>query len=320
MKRALPAAIIVCAFLTLPAIAANKKKTPTPPPTPSTLPPTSPMIASPAAADSSQPGSSSQLISSEMSGRDLEFFTNAVDAGREQAFYIGLLKTKASSDQIKSLADALGTTQEEENSHIAKLAALKGWNVSLEPTAALKKSGDDLEKLSGSNLDKAAMDKIVAASKKAMSAYEEAAESNDKEIKIFAAQMLPLAEEKRHVVEKMTGVGSKAAAQLFRNEKVAATPTVTPSPVIPAPTPAASPAAKSTPATPAEKEKGKGKGKGKRTPTPPPTPTPTPAASTAPIATPPGQSANATPVPDLPAIIPSKAPASVPRPIPPPIQ
>jgi len=170
MKSPVPATLILCACLALQAMGAGKKPSPTPP---STLPPTSPMIQSPAGTDSAPSG---QLISSEMSGRDLEFFTDAVDAGREQAFYIGLLKAKASSDQIKSLADALEATQEEENSHIARLAALKGWHVSLEPTPAQKKSGDEIEKLSGSNFDKAAMDKIVAASKKAMDAYQGAAQ------------------------------------------------------------------------------------------------------------------------------------------------
>jgi hypothetical protein len=220
-----------------------------------------------------------------MSGRDLEFFTKAVDAGREQAYFVEMLKKSASSDQIKKLADALTATQNEENMHIGKLASQKGWSVSLEPTASLKKAGEEIAKLSGSNLDQAAMDKVVAASSKALAAYQEAAQSEDPQIKNFASQMLPLAEEKRHLVEKMTGAGAKAANQLFRHGSSQATgeAAATPAPTDKStPVPGASPA----PATPAAKG------------------TPTPKPSVVPIATPPGQSAP--PPALLPPIIPSR--------------
>jgi putative membrane protein len=241
-----------------------------------------------------------------MSGSDLGFFTKAVEAGRDQAYFIELLKARASSPQIKALADALTSTQEEENRHVARLAALKGWNVSLAATAAQKKQAAALEKLSGSNFDKAAMDKLVAASIAAMEAYQAASHSSDKDIKGFAAQMVPLAEEKRHVMEKMTGAGTKAAAHLFRR----GLPPETPSPISPS---EAGPPAIRTPhpttprpavvpgATPA--------------PTVNPTksstshaasPTPLPSAGTRSVATPPGQSASR-PAPTLPAILPPKS-------------
>ncbi|MDR3403454.1 MAG: DUF4142 domain-containing protein [Chthoniobacter sp.] len=314
MKRSLSAALLLSLALALPGLAADKKpKKPTG--TPSTLPPTSPnLVVTPpdaTAADGSQPG---KLISSEMSGRDLEFFTKAVEAGRQQAFFVDLLKKSASSEQIKKLADALTTAQNEENMHIAKLAGQKGWSVSLEPTTEDKKAGEEIEKLSGSNFDKAAMDKVAAASSQAQAAYEGAAQSTDPQIKTFAAQMLPLAEEKRHLVEKMTGAGAKTANQLFRHGGT--------SEGVPAATPSATPAA-----TPVRKGKGKA---GKVTPPPadpaaPPlpaatpasaaastpagkllaTPTPLPSALGLPIATPPGLSAPAT---ILPPIVPPKAP------------
>ncbi len=92
-------ALVLGLALAMPAQAADKKSK-TPSGTPSTLPPTSPMLAVPKAdaTDSTgqQPG---QLISSEMSGRDLQFFTTVVAAGREQAYLADLLRTKASSDR-----------------------------------------------------------------------------------------------------------------------------------------------------------------------------------------------------------------------------
>jgi len=303
MKRSLSAALTLSLALALPALAADKKpKKPTG--TPSTLPPTSPMLVVPKPGDATTSGSSDgKLISSEMSGRDLEFFSRAVEAGRRQAFFVDLLKKSASSDQIKKLAEALTAAQGEENMHIAKLAAQKGWSVSLEPTAEDKKAADEIVKLSGSNLDKAAMDKVVAASGEALKAYQDAAQSSDPQIKNFAAQMLPLAEEKGHLVEKMTGAGAKAANQLFRHgaggqeapkATSPATPTAKATPLteLKATTPA--------PATPGATPKGKVAA----------TPTPLPA-SKLPIATPPGSAAPSATVPPListpkPAATPSK--------------
>jgi len=299
MKYPLSAALVLSLALASPTFAASKKKKPTG--TPSTLPPTSPMLVVPKPDDSGDDGVSSKIISSEMTGRDLEFFTKAVDAGREQAFYVELLKKSASSDIIKKLADALTATQNEENMHLAKLAGQKGWTVSLEPTAGEKKTGEEIAKLSGSNFDKAAMDKVVAASNIALNAYQNAAQSMDPQIKSFAAQMLPLAEEKRHLVEKMTGAGAKAANQLFRHgPATSSTAAETPEPEAPdskpasteAPKedsgPAATPSPKSTPA-----------GKAAISPTPRPV-----SALSLPIATPPGLS---TPAPVLPPIVPSSS-------------
>jgi len=215
MKAPLSAVLAVCLTLALPAMAAEKK-TKKPAGKPSTLPPKSPMIVVPAPTDPAvTTGEAPKLITSEMSGKDLQFFTAAVEAGRVQAYLVELLTTKAESEQIKALGSALSSTQEQENKQITRLAGVKGWKVSTEPTAAQKSIGAALEKETGSHFDKAVMDKVAAASQQAVSAYEAAAQSTDTEIKIFAEQMLPLAQEKLRLVEKMTGAG-KAAGQLFR--------------------------------------------------------------------------------------------------------
>lgn len=308
MKHSLAAALALSLALSAPTFAASKKsKKPTG--TPSTLPPTSPMLVVPKPDGSaSDDATSGKIISSEMTGRDLEFFTKAVNSGREQAFYVELLKKGASSDIIKKLADALMATQNEENMHLAKLAGQKGWTVSLEPTAEEKKVGDEIGRLSGSNFDKAAMDKVVAASNVALNAYQNAAQSPDPQIKNFAAQMLPLAEEKRHLVEKMTGAGAKAANQLFRHGGASQSmPGEAPAPETPAPEAAPAAAIKATSVEAAEfSEKNAPAGKPATSPTPQPS-----AALSLPIATPPGISI---PAPLLPPTVPPKAPPAPPAP------
>jgi hypothetical protein len=236
-----------------------------------------------------------------MSGRDLEFFTKVSEAGREQAYFVDFLRKSASSDLIKKLAEALNAAQSEENMHIAKLALQKGWSLSLAPTAAQKKAGEEIAKLSGSNLDKAAMDRVVAASNEALGAYQEASHSSDAQIKMFAAQMIPLAEEKRHLVEKMTGAGAKAASQLFRHggSYQSALPEVPEAPSAEKEFPVKT--EKSAPETSIETD---------LKPTTKVTASATPSARKSlglPIATPPG---GGTPPPILPPIIPPEAPAA----------
>ena len=106
MKHSLPAAFhswlepfVPSLLLSVSSFAADKKqKSPTG--TPSTLPPTSPMLAVPPPDAVSTDGKQPKLISSEMSGRDLGFFMKTVEAGREQAFFVDLLKkSEFRSDQ-----------------------------------------------------------------------------------------------------------------------------------------------------------------------------------------------------------------------------
>lgn len=215
MKLTLPAALALSLLAVIPAFAAEKPKTAKKKPgsTPSTSkmivipPPTEPAI---------KDGEPPKLISSEMSGQDLLFFTTVVDAGRVQALLVELLKNKAHSEQIKELAGMLALTQEKENIQVTRLAATKGWNVSAEPTAAQKTVAVALEKQQGPDFDKAVMDKVVAASQQSVSAYESAGQSTDPEIKKFSEQILPLAKERLLLVQRMTGAG-KAANQLLRS-------------------------------------------------------------------------------------------------------
>ena len=216
------------------------------------LPPKSPMIVLPPPSEAgSKPGGTDGLITTDMNGRDLQFFSTALQAGRIQAYLVDQLTTRGGSDSIKAVGAALAATQSEENKQISRLASLKGLPIPTAPPDDLKKISADLEQLSGSNFDKAAMDGIITAGRQSMGAYESAAQSSDGDIKAFSEQMLPIAKEKLRLAEKMTGVGAKAASQLFRTgapakgakPAPAATPSATPAakPAAPSGTPAATP-------------------------------------------------------------------------------
>jgi predicted outer membrane protein len=177
-----------------------------------------------------------------MSGRDLAFLTSAIDAARAQAYFIGLLRTKANSDQIKALAETLRSAQDEENTHLTKLAAQKGWNASMAPTGALKKAGAELEKLTGADFDKAALGKVAAASQDSVTAYKNALQSSDADIKSLSTEMLPLAEEKGHIIQKMSGANPKTESDVIHRGAGGA-------PAMPTAQPAGKPGASANPAS-----------------------------------------------------------------------
>jgi predicted outer membrane protein len=239
MKHILPVALALSLAVAVSAVAAEKAPKKNASATPPTVPPTSKMISVTPADPSSQGSEPGKLISSEMSGQALQFFTTVVEAGRTQSFLIDLLKTKGQSERLKALSAALADAQAQENKQVARLAATKGWPVSTEPTPVQRAIGAQLEKQAGPDFDKEVMDKVIAATQESVAAYEAAAKSDDKDIKNFSGQMLPVAREKLELVERLTGAG-KAATKLLRTGEP----------------PKVAPAAGSSPAPGAEKAPG----------------------------------------------------------------
>ncbi len=201
-----------------------------------TVPPVSKMIVLPAlpAVPQVPERPAGELITTDIGGRDLQFFTSVIESGLLVAWLGDLAKKSAESGAIKDVGSALANTQLDENKQLVRLAALKGVNLSTEPPAQQTKLAVELEKATGSAFDKACMDGIIAASKDSLAAYESAVESKDGDIKGFSEQMLPISKEKLRLAEKMTGAGAKAAKALFRiGTKPAGAPAATPVPAAP---------------------------------------------------------------------------------------
>jgi len=210
-----------------------------------TVPPTSKMIVLPAlpAIPQVPERPAGELITTDIGGLDLQFFNSAIESGRLVAYFGDMAKTRAESGAIKDVGSALANTQADENKQLVRLAALKGVTLSAEPPAQQEKLAAELAALAASNFDKACMDRIIAASKDSVSAYEGAVGSKDGDIKGFSEQMLPISKEKLRLAEKMTGAGAKAAKALFRTgPKPAGTPAATPAPPAPIPPIVATPA------------------------------------------------------------------------------
>lgn len=204
-----------------------------------TVPPISKMIVIPplpAIPQVRDQAAGGELITTEIGGRDLQFFTASIESGLLVASLGQLANERAEAPVIKQIGTALASTQAEENKQLVRLAALKGVALSTETPARQGEVSAELDKLTGSNFDKACMDRIIAASKESVAAYESAVESKDGDIKSFSEQMLPISKEKLRLAEKMTGAGAKAAKALFRTgANPADAPATPPAPQAPPP-------------------------------------------------------------------------------------
>ncbi len=150
------------------------------------------------------------LISSEISGKDLQFFTSAHDLGETQV-WLGEQAAKAESDEIKAVGGALKASQSDEDRLVAQVAAHKGVHLQAgnHPNAQVQQLTAQLAKLKGPKFDKAVIDQILAVNQQEVAAYEAATQSKDLEIKKLAEQLLPLAKEKLQLAEKMTGTAPR---------------------------------------------------------------------------------------------------------------
>ena len=101
----------------------------------STLPPTSPMLlVSASPGGTLEPMESNGLITTALGGRDLDFFDTLLVTGQLQVLLGELVKTKAESPRVKTVAGTLASTQAQENEQINRLATLNG--LTLSPAAA----------------------------------------------------------------------------------------------------------------------------------------------------------------------------------------
>ena len=209
MKTTVPA-IAMCLALAATGIAAPRK------PKKEKYPGIIELIEIPAVPEVKEPAAG-KLITSDMTGRDLAFFKDTMEAGLLQAYLGELAKTKGDAEQVKKIGETFASTQAEENKQVGRLAALKGVTLDTATPAGQKKLAEELEPLSGPKFDKTVMERIVAHGQKAVTAYESAVQSKDTDIKSFVEQMLPVAKMKLQLASKMTGASVKTnVTPIFR--------------------------------------------------------------------------------------------------------
>jgi predicted outer membrane protein len=159
----------------------------------------------PVAPGSPEPG----LFHSEMGGREVQFLKNASRIGADQLALAELAKGRGGSEQIKAIAETLGSTQATESKEIARLAASK--KVTLPPASASTVKRD-FEKLEGAKFEKAWVERLISVSEEGVQAYESGAKTTDADIRSFGEKLLPIARVRLQLANRLGGRSVAPAA------------------------------------------------------------------------------------------------------------
>jgi len=176
MKRlALGAAALLAATLTALCAAGPEEATPTPAP----------------------------IVSTEISGSDLGFFTGAA---RQTALLVrvsGLAKRHAVTPEVQAVAAAVWQEQTDAAARLKKLAERKQAPLPEEPDGEGKKLLQTLGKLTGPKFDKSCLDALGDAQDALETSLEAGAASMDGEIKAFAVAGLGTLKQERQRVSRL---------------------------------------------------------------------------------------------------------------------
>ena len=150
------------------------------------------------------------LATTSLSGKDVEFLMTAYENGRVLAWLGEIAASKAQSEQVRAVGKTLESTQPGENDQLRALAKKKSVKIeAAEPAVQQSKIAADLPQKPGAPLDRALAARLAAAARKAVSVYEQALNSEDREIREFAERMLPKAKEK---LERVSGAAHSVPA------------------------------------------------------------------------------------------------------------
>ena len=152
---------------------------------------------------------SSAKSSSGLSVADTKFVKEAADGGMAEVALGKLAADKGSSGSVKQFGQRMVDDHGKANDQLKQLASQKNVELPQEPSAKHKATMARLEKLSGSDFDKAYVAEMLKDHKQDVAAFQrESRSANDPDIKSFAAQTLPTLQEH---LKQVQGISSGKA-------------------------------------------------------------------------------------------------------------
>lgn len=133
---------------------------------------------------------------------DQEFFTKASGDGAAEVQMGQLAEQKASSPQVKELAQQLVKDHTAANKQLVALANRKHANVVLQPPPS--DVMDKLQSLSGSDFDQAYASAMVGGHQKAIALFDSASHSSDPDVAAFASKTLPTLKHHLQMAQKLS--------------------------------------------------------------------------------------------------------------------
>ena len=123
---------------------------------------------------------------------DKSFLSDAYQDGMAEVKMGEMGASKSANADIKAFGQHMTTDHSKANSELKALAVSKGLDLPSDVTMVAKGKAKLLEAKSGADFDKAYAEAMVSDHKKAVSAFEKAAnEAKDAEVKAFATKTLP---------------------------------------------------------------------------------------------------------------------------------
>jgi len=158
------------------------------------------------------PGSNVRAVDAktQLSSADAQFIQDEAAAGTALVEAAKLGGTKAQHKEVKAFARMLAADHTKSNTELAVLAARKGISLPTKPAAKHQDIQEKLDQASGADFDKEFLSMISSSHKKCVKNFKEASEdSEDRDVKAWAAKMLPKLQAHLDKAEKLRS-GSNA--------------------------------------------------------------------------------------------------------------
>ncbi|HSH92599.1 MAG TPA: DUF4142 domain-containing protein, partial [Roseimicrobium sp.] len=135
---------------------------------------------------------SASARAADIDGKAKSFLQNAYEDGLAEVKMGELGLAKTANEEVKKFARMMVDDHGKANAELKTIADAKSVKVATEPTMVAKGKEKMMDAKSGADFDKAFAEAMVSDHKKAVEAFEKAAnESKDAEVKAFAAKTLP---------------------------------------------------------------------------------------------------------------------------------
>ncbi|MEI7035312.1 DUF4142 domain-containing protein [Fulvimonas yonginensis] len=164
-----------------------------------------------AQSSASSAGSSMSHHGSSMRGgeHDAMFMRHAAADGLAEVQLGRIALDKASSDQVKQLAQRIVDDHTKANDRLMSIAARKQVTLPTEPMPAQKKEAARLQAMSGSAFDRAYAQSMVRDHRKAIKMFGmESQNASDPDLKQFASSTLPVLKQHLQMAEQAAGGSS----------------------------------------------------------------------------------------------------------------
>jgi len=140
----------------------------------------------------------------QLTDKDFKFVTDATRGGMEEVQLGQLAKQKAGSSAVKEFGDRMVTDHQKANDDLKQVVQKKGalipTSLSHHETSRL----EHLEKLSGTDFDKAYVSDMVRDHKKDVKEFEKASQNlSDPDLKAYAEKTLPVLQEHLRMAENL---------------------------------------------------------------------------------------------------------------------